>query len=90
MNKHNVILNIKYDRLVYIFNRYNYLKVTFNVKFKVVSLLIISIIKETSNYVILKKKKSFKLKFSFNAIIKETLNKTFVKDLALKKLLNIV
>ncbi len=56
---------MKYNRLIYRFNRYYHLEVTFNIKFKVVFVLTILIIIESFNYVIFKKKKIFKFKFFF-------------------------
>ncbi len=56
---------MKYDRLIYKSNRYCYLETTFNVKFKIASMLTTSIIKKLFNYVIFKKKKTSKFEFFF-------------------------
>lgn len=82
MNKHDVILDMKYDRLVYKSNRCCHPGATFNVKSKEAPLPATPIVKETPNYVILKKRKSSKLEPSSNAAIKETLDEAPVKDLA--------
>ncbi len=63
---------MKYDRLIYKSNRYCYLEATFNVKFKIAPVSTTLIIKEFSNYVILKKKKTFKFEFIFAKSNKET------------------
>ncbi len=71
INKYDVIFDIKYNQLIYKFNRYYYLETTFNIKFKIVFVLAISIIIQFSNYVIFKKKKISKFEFFFIKTNKE-------------------
>jgi len=80
---------MKYDRLIYKSNRYYHLKATFNVKFKIASMLTISIIKKLSNYVIFKKKKTSKFEFIFTKSNKETRDNASINDLKSKRPLDI-
>jgi len=80
---------MKYDRLIYKSNRYCHLEATFNVKFKIAFVSTISIIKKSSNYVILKKKKISKFEFIFAKLNKETQDDALVNDLKSKKFLDI-
>ncbi len=89
INKYDVILDIKYDWLIYKSNRYCHLEATFNVKFKIAFVLTILIIKKSFNYVIFKKKKTSKFEFFFVKTNKETYNNTFVNNFKSKRLLNI-
>lgn len=90
MNKHDVIFDMKYDRLMYKSNRCHHSKVTYIVKLSEASIQFVSIIKKTSNYIILKKKKSSKTKIEKNFF---TRTSKFLKlesiDLTLKKSLDI-
>lgn len=89
MNKHDVILDMKYDRLVYKFDRCCHPGATFNVKSKATPLPATPIVKEALNYVILKKKKPSTSNTPSNATTKETPNDASVKDLVLKGPLDI-
>ncbi len=80
---------MKYDRLIYKSNRCYHLEATFNVKFKIASMSTILIIKKSSNYVILKKKKTLKFESIFAKSNKGTQDDAFVNDLKSKKLLDI-
>jgi len=89
INKYDVILDIKYDRLIYKSNCYCHLEATFNVKFKIALVSTILIIKKFFNYVILKKKKTSKFEFIFAKSNKEIQDNTFVNDLESKRFLDI-
>jgi len=91
MNKHGVILDMKYDRLVYKSNRYRccYPEATFNVNSKAASLPATPIVKETPSYVMKMKKKSSKPELSSTTATKGTLDEASVEDPAPERLLDI-
>jgi len=80
---------MKYDRLIYKSNRYYHLEATFNVKSKIASMLMISIIKKFFNYVIFKKKKTSKFEFIFAKPNKEIQDNASINDLKSKRFLDI-
>jgi len=80
---------MKYDRLIYKSNRCYHLEATLNVKFKIAPMSTTPIIKEFSNYVILKKKKTSKFEFIFAKLNKETQDDALVNDPKSKRSLDI-